>query len=96
MLKPQFLLTHKIPIEVERREAGEYVDGDWVEGSCTTFIAQVNIQPLKPYELMQFLSQKDQEAGGKFILPMFFVLRNRGQTVMTPMSLLGKMIVTRL
>lgn len=54
MLKPKFLLTHKIPIEVTRRETGQYVDGDWVEGGTITFTAQVNIQPLKPYELMQF------------------------------------------
>lgn len=52
MLKPQFLLTHKIPIEITRRELGSFVDGDWVEGSTTTFTAMVNIQPLKPYEIM--------------------------------------------
>lgn len=52
MLKPQFLLTHKIPVEITRRELGAYIDGDWVEGSTTTFIAMVNIQPLKPYEIL--------------------------------------------
>lgn len=51
MLKPQFILTHKIPIEVTRREIGSYVDGHWVEGQTTTFTASVNIQPLKPYEI---------------------------------------------
>lgn len=52
MLKPQFLLTHKIPIEITRRSLGDWVDGDWVEGSTTTFTAMVNIQPLKPYEIL--------------------------------------------
>lgn len=52
MLKPQFLLTHKIPVEITRRSLGAYVDGDWVEGSTTTFTAMINIQPMKPYEIM--------------------------------------------
>lgn len=52
MLKPQFLLTHKIPLVITRRELGEYVEGEWIEGSTTTFTAMVNIQPLKPYEIM--------------------------------------------
>lgn len=51
MLKPNFILTHKIPIEITRRELGSHVDGDWVEGATTTFTAMVNIQPLKPYEI---------------------------------------------
>lgn len=52
MLKPQFLLTHKISVEITRRELGEYVEGDWVEGSTITFTAMINIQPMKPYEIM--------------------------------------------
>ena len=53
MLKPNFLLTHKIPLTIYRRTSGTYVDGDWVEGSTTEVSVQVNIQPLKPYEILQ-------------------------------------------
>lgn len=53
MLRPQFLLTHKIPLTIYRRSAGSFVDGDWVEGSTTEVGIYVNIQPLKPYEILQ-------------------------------------------
>jgi hypothetical protein len=53
MLKPQFLLTHKIPLTIYRRSLGEYVDGRWVEGSTVEVEVQVNIQPLKGYEILQ-------------------------------------------
>jgi hypothetical protein len=52
MLKPQFLLTHKIPLTIYRQTSGSYVDGEWVDGTTTEIILQVNIQPLKPYEIM--------------------------------------------
>lgn len=54
MLKPQFLLTHKIPLTIFRRVAGSYDNdtGLWVEGSTSEIVLQVNIQPLKPYEIM--------------------------------------------
>jgi hypothetical protein len=52
MLRPQFLLTHKIPLTIYRQTAGSFVDGDWVEGTVTEVLLQVNIQPLKPYEIM--------------------------------------------
>jgi len=52
MLKPQFLLTHKIPVEITRTSAGGYVDGDPVPGTTTTFTAMINIQPAKPYEIL--------------------------------------------
>lgn len=52
MLKPQFLLTHKIPLTIYRQTSGSFVDGDWVEGAVTEIVLQVNIQPLKPYEIM--------------------------------------------
>lgn len=54
MLKPQFLLTNKIPVTVYRREAGRHVDGEWVEGDVVEIPVQVNIQPLKGYEILQF------------------------------------------
>lgn len=54
MLKPQFLLTNKIPIEITRRELGRHEEGDWIPGEVSTFTAEVNIQPLKPYEVMMF------------------------------------------
>lgn len=53
MLKPQFLLTHKIPLTIFRRAAGSYVNGDWMEGSTTEVVVQANIQPLKGYEILQ-------------------------------------------
>jgi len=52
MLKPQFLLTHKIPLTIYRQVSGSYVDGRWVEGAVTEVPLLVNIQPLKPYEIM--------------------------------------------
>ena len=52
MLRPQFLLTHKLPLTIYRQAAGSFVDGDWVEGTVTEVPLQVNIQPLKPYEIM--------------------------------------------
>lgn len=54
MLKPQFLLTNKIPITVFRRSQGEFIEGDWVEGTTAEFPIEGNIQPVKPHELMMF------------------------------------------
>lgn len=53
MLKPNFLLTHKIPLTIFRRSSGSYVNGDWVEGTTVEVPTQVNIQPLKGYEILQ-------------------------------------------
>jgi hypothetical protein len=53
MLKPQFLLTHKIPLTIYRRSLGEYVEGEWIEGQTIEVPVQVNIQPLKGYEILQ-------------------------------------------
>ena len=53
MLKPNFLLTHKIPLTIYRRLQGQYVDGIWVEGSTEEIEIQVNIQPLRSHELLQ-------------------------------------------
>lgn len=53
MLKPQFLLTKKIPLTIYRTLAqGSYVDGEWVASAATTVVREVNIQPLKDEELM--------------------------------------------
>lgn len=52
MLKPQFLLTNKIPIEITRKERGHFEEGDWIDGTTSTLTIDVNIQPLKPYEIM--------------------------------------------
>ena len=53
MLKPQFLLTKKIPLTIYRATGqGSYVDGEWVETGTTEVIRDVNIQPLKDSELM--------------------------------------------
>lgn len=52
MLKPQFLLTNKIPIEITRKERGHFEEGDWIDGTTSTLTVDVNIQPLKSYEIM--------------------------------------------
>lgn len=51
MLRPQFLLTHKTPLTIFRKSEGSYVNGRWVEGTTSEIVLQVNIQPLKPYEI---------------------------------------------
>lgn len=51
-LTPGFLLTKKIPLTLIRSSAGSYVDGEWVEGTETNITIDVNIQPLKPSELL--------------------------------------------
>lgn len=53
MLRPQFLLTHKIPLTIYRRSLGSYVEGEWIEGTTVEVPVQVNIQPLKGYEILQ-------------------------------------------
>ena len=53
MLKPQFLLTKKIPLTIYRTSAqGTYVDGEWVEGTETQVPLEVNIQPFKDQDLL--------------------------------------------
>ncbi|MDF5713568.1 MAG: hypothetical protein PUP93_06685 [Rhizonema sp. NSF051] len=59
MLKPQFLLTNKIPLTIYRKGQGSYVDGDWVTGPDTEVNIQVNIQPLKSYEI-QMMPESDR------------------------------------
>ena len=52
MLKPQFLLTKKIPLTILRSTQGSYVDGEWVEGTETSIPVEVNMQPFRDSELM--------------------------------------------
>jgi hypothetical protein len=53
MLKPQFLLTKKIPLTIYRTSAqGSYVNGEWVEGAAVEVVREVNIQPFKDEELL--------------------------------------------
>jgi hypothetical protein len=52
MLKPNFLLTKKVSIDIIRQTQGSYVNGDWVEGTETTVPTEVNIQPLKDSEIL--------------------------------------------
>jgi len=52
MLKPTFLLTKSIALTVYRKTQGSYVNGDWVEGTEAEIIRTVNIQPLKPNEIL--------------------------------------------
>lgn len=66
MLKPQFLLTHKIPLTIFRKSEGSYVRGKWVEGATTEVVIQVNIQPLKPYEILMLPEADRTRAWVKF------------------------------
>lgn len=52
MLKPTFLLTKSITLTVYRKTQGSYVNGDWVEGTEAEITRTVNIQPLKPNEIL--------------------------------------------
>jgi len=52
MLKPNFLLTKKVPLTIYRSTQGSYVDGEWVEGTEIEVPVEVNIQPFKDSELM--------------------------------------------
>lgn len=52
MLKPRFLLTKSIELTVYRKTQGSWVDGDWVGGAESTITRTVNIQPLKPNEIL--------------------------------------------
>lgn len=49
---PQFLLTHKVPIQVKRWGEGEWVDGYFVNGIETTLDIEANVQPLRGHELL--------------------------------------------
>lgn len=66
MLKPQFLLTHKIPLTIFRKSEGSYVNGRWVEGTTAEIVLQVNIQPLKPYEIYMLPEADRTRAWVKF------------------------------
>lgn len=52
MLKPSFLLTKTVPIVVNRKTQGSYIDGDWVEGADNLVTIKVNIQPAKDSEIL--------------------------------------------
>lgn len=49
---PQFLLTHKVPVQVKRFGEGEWVDGYFVNGVETTLDIEANVQPLRGHELL--------------------------------------------
>lgn len=50
----RFNLIKFTDVEITRRNAGAYVEGEWVEGTTETFIAGLKVQPAKPFELQQF------------------------------------------
>ena len=50
----RFNLIKFSDVEVTRRNAGTFVDGDWVEGTTEVFTAKIKVQPAKPFELQQF------------------------------------------
>lgn len=53
MLKPNFLLTKKKPLELIRSGQGMYVKGRWVEGEPEIVNIQANIQPYTMSKLLQ-------------------------------------------
>ena len=59
MLRPQFLLTKKIPLTIYRKEPGSYVRGVWVDGAEVEVVVEVNIQPVKPSEV-QMMPESDR------------------------------------
>lgn len=54
MLRPQFLLTNKIPLTILRKTESRRIGGVLVPGVETQVVIEVNIQPLKPHEILQF------------------------------------------
>ena len=59
MLRPQFLLTKKIPLTIYRTPQGSYVDGEWVEGTEVEVSREVNIQPFRDEDLL-LLAESDR------------------------------------
>ena len=59
MLRPQFLLTKKVPLTIYRKEKGSYVRGVWVDGPEVEVVVEVNIQPVKPSEV-QMMPESDR------------------------------------
>lgn len=53
MLKPNFLLTNKMPITIYREGQGYYDKGRWVDGKVEEICIFVNIQPYTMSKLMQ-------------------------------------------
>ncbi|MNQ73282.1 hypothetical protein D3C85_880090 [compost metagenome] len=53
MLKPNFLLTKKVPLTLYRRGAGQYVNGIWQDAITTEVAIEANIQPVRDHELLQ-------------------------------------------
>lgn len=53
MLKPNFQLTKKIPLEIVRSTQGQFVKGRWESGTPEIVVIQANIQPYTMSKLMQ-------------------------------------------
>lgn len=51
-ITPQFKLTHTVPATRRRTAVGSYVSGVWVDGVSSDTTIQINIQPMRGYELM--------------------------------------------
>lgn len=52
MLKPKFLLTKTVPVDIYRTTASTYSFGELVPGTTTVVPRDLNVQPLKDDELM--------------------------------------------
>ncbi len=50
----RFNLIKFTPMTIKRRSAGSYTNGEWVEGTTTDITVSMKVQPVKPFELMQF------------------------------------------
>lgn len=53
MLKPNFLLTNKLPITVYRTEQGKWLEGRYYDGDIKELCIYVNIQPYNMSKIMQ-------------------------------------------
>lgn len=79
MLKPNFLLTHKIPLTIYRREEGRYQDGEWVEGGIVEISIMGNIQPAKDHELLMFPESDRSKAWFKIYTAELLRTQKEGQ-----------------
>lgn len=50
----KFKLISFSPVNIHRRTAGSYVNGEWIEGTTVDVPVMLKVQPVKPFELQQF------------------------------------------
>jgi hypothetical protein len=47
-----FSLVKKTPVTIVRQSQGQYVDGEWVDGTETSIVIQANVHPFSDYQVM--------------------------------------------